>query len=98
MRKLAALLIDSVDEQTTEYLMLIEKLNLCEDENSALKSSIAELSVKIGILETSSLEPNEGLGTLRVKSESLVSLRRNWNKNLRFQTLSWSSFLKSMLN
>ncbi|XP_049406072.1 uncharacterized protein LOC125869660 [Solanum stenotomum] len=60
LRKLAALLIDCVDERTTENLMLNKKLSLCEDKNSALMS---KLSIRIGILENDSLEPSEGPGT-----------------------------------
>ncbi|XP_049349519.1 uncharacterized protein LOC125814108 [Solanum verrucosum] len=60
LRKLAALLIDCVDERTTENLMWNKKLSLCEDKNSALMS---KLSIRIGILENDSLEPSEGPGT-----------------------------------
>jgi len=38
-------------------------LRLCEDENSDLNSHISEMSVRIGTLETCSLEPNEEHGT-----------------------------------
>ena len=60
LRKLVALLIESIDEQTTENLMLNGKLILCGDDNSTLKSQISELSVRIGILKTDSPEPNKG--------------------------------------
>ncbi|KAH0665121.1 hypothetical protein KY285_026327 [Solanum tuberosum] len=63
LRKLTALLIDSVDELTSENLMISEKLGLCEDENSVLNAQMSELSIRIGILETDSLEPSEGPGT-----------------------------------
>ncbi|XP_049391385.1 uncharacterized protein LOC125855684 [Solanum stenotomum] len=39
------------------------ELSLCEDENSVLNAQMFEVSIGIGILETDSLEPSEGLGT-----------------------------------
>ncbi|KAH0696719.1 hypothetical protein KY290_014118 [Solanum tuberosum] len=63
LRKLAAILIDSVDELTSKNLMLREKLSMCENENSILNAKMSELSIRIGILKTDSLEPSEGPGT-----------------------------------
>ena len=63
LRKLVALLIDSVDELTSEKLMISEKLSMCEDENSVLNAQMSEVSIRIGIRETDSLEPSEGPGT-----------------------------------
>ncbi|XP_049399696.1 uncharacterized protein LOC125863713 [Solanum stenotomum] len=59
LRKLAALLIDSVDERTTENLMLNEKISLCEDENSTLMSQVSEMGVRIGTLETNNIIPEK---------------------------------------
>ncbi|XP_015167052.1 uncharacterized protein [Solanum tuberosum] len=63
LRKLVALLIDSVDKLTSGNYTMSDMLKLCEDENSALNSQISEMSVRIGILETDSLEPKEESGT-----------------------------------
>ncbi|XP_015158487.1 uncharacterized protein [Solanum tuberosum] len=63
LRKLVALLIDSVDELISKNLTISEMLRLCEDENSTLNSQISEMSVRIGTLETCSLKPNEEHGT-----------------------------------
>jgi len=63
VRKLAALLIDSVDELTSENLMISEKLSMCEDENSVLNAQMSKLSIRIGILDNDSPEPSEGPGT-----------------------------------
>ncbi|KAH0689140.1 hypothetical protein KY289_016498 [Solanum tuberosum] len=69
LRKLAALLIDCVDEQTTENLMLNKKLSLCEDRNSALMSQVPEISKGIGILETCNItsekDPGNSIGGKR---------------------------------
>ena len=52
MRKLAALLIDSVDERSTENLMLTEKLSLFQNENASFLTQIFEIGRRIGILES----------------------------------------------
>ncbi|XP_049350219.1 uncharacterized protein LOC125814820 [Solanum verrucosum] len=62
LRKLAALLIDCVDERTTENLMLNKKLSFCEAKNSALMSQVAEISERIGTLETSNITPEKNPG------------------------------------
>jgi len=41
LRKLDAVLIDSVDKLTSENLTISEKLSLCEDENSTLNSQMS---------------------------------------------------------
>ena len=51
LRKLVALLIDSVDKQSTENIMLTEKLSLFENENAAFLTLISEMSRGVGILE-----------------------------------------------
>lgn len=43
--------------------MLSEKLSLCGDDDSALKSQIFKLTVRISILESDIPEPNEGPDT-----------------------------------
>lgn len=75
LRKLVAVLIDSVDELTSENLMISEKLSLCEDENSALNSQMSKISVRIGILESGSLQPNVKPRASEVGSENSVTLR-----------------------
>ncbi|KAH0717328.1 hypothetical protein KY290_013941 [Solanum tuberosum] len=62
LRKPDALLIDCVDERTTENLMLNKKLSVCEDKNSALMSQVAEISEWIGILETCNITSEKDPG------------------------------------
>jgi len=52
LRKLAALLIDSVVERTTKNLLLNEKISMHENENSTLIAQVSKMSIRIGILET----------------------------------------------
>lgn len=77
LRKFATLLIDSVDELTSENMMISEKLNLCEDENSALNAQMSESSVRICIFETDSLEPVRDLVPLRGRRGNSATLRLN---------------------
>ncbi|XP_049397273.1 uncharacterized protein LOC125861406 [Solanum stenotomum] len=83
LRKLAAPLIDSVDELTSENLTTSEMLSLCEDENSALNSQISEMSVRIGIIETGSLEPNEEPGISKGGKQKLSNFEVELEEKLK---------------
>ncbi|XP_049406323.1 uncharacterized protein LOC125869989 [Solanum stenotomum] len=89
LRKLVALLIDCVDERTTENLMLNKKLSLCEDKNSALMSQVAEISERIGTLETCNITPEKNLGNsvggkrkLSIFEEELEEKLKNFKSKL----------------
>ena len=43
--------------------MLNEKLSLCEDENIALVAQVSEMSVRIGMLESSNITRESGPST-----------------------------------
>ena len=51
-RKLAIVLINSIDELTNEKMVLSENLDLCLDENSALISQMSEMNVRLSIMKT----------------------------------------------
>ncbi|XP_049405388.1 uncharacterized protein LOC125868860 [Solanum stenotomum] len=97
LRKLVALLIDFVNERTTENLMLNEKLSLCEDENSALMSQVSKMSVKIGTLETSIITPEEDPVT---SLETNSQLRKDLSKVKEelSHSLKWTDSSKILSN
>ncbi|XP_049366103.1 uncharacterized protein LOC125830957 [Solanum verrucosum] len=77
LRKLVAVLIDLVDELTTENMMISKKLSLCEDENAALNSQMSEMSVRTSKIETESMQPSEEPGTSGVGNGNSVALWSN---------------------
>lgn len=95
LRKLGARVIDYVHERTTENLILNEKLSLCEDENSALKYQISELSVWIGILETDSRVPKERRGTSKDGKRKLSAFEEEHNEKIKTSEFKLVAFLET---
>lgn len=75
--KHVVVLIDPVDELTSDNMMLNEKLTLCEDENATLNSKMSEMSFRISFLHIKSLQPNKEPRTSKVGKQKLNNLRLN---------------------
>lgn len=77
---LVVLLIDSIEERTTQNLMLNENLSLCEDANLILASQICEMSSMIEVLESSNQISKEDSSTSEGQKRKLNIFKKNWKK------------------
>ncbi|XP_049347721.1 uncharacterized protein LOC125812241 [Solanum verrucosum] len=94
LRKLVAVLIDSVDELTTENFILSENLNRSEDEKTTLTSQLSEMNVRLSILETESHQTKEGPGTSESGKRKLSSFELNLVKSLKISESKLVAALK----
>ncbi|XP_049368191.1 uncharacterized protein LOC125833082 [Solanum verrucosum] len=83
LRKLVTVLIDSVDELTTENMIISEKLSLCEDESATPNSQMSAMSVRINIIETKNMLPNEEHGTSEGGKRKLSSFEVELEEKLK---------------
>ncbi|KAH0769701.1 hypothetical protein KY290_013682 [Solanum tuberosum] len=83
LRKLAAVLIDSIDELTTENFLLSENLNRSEDEKTTLTSQLSEMNVRLSILESEIHQTEEGPGTSKSGKRKLNSFELNLEESLK---------------
>ena len=77
LRKLAALLIGSMDESTTENLTLNEKLILCEGKNTSLLAQGTEMNARIRMLEYSNITVEKEPSISENYKRKLSVLRKN---------------------
>lgn len=86
--ELSVLLIDSVNEQTTDNWMLNENLSWCLNDNSYLASQVSEMSVRINILKTKNIKFDEKTGTSKVGKSKVSIFKEEMEENIKYLNLS----------